>query len=79
MSSIYCLRLDIHLLQTACMISAGDLRLVDRFNNTVGVSRGRLEFFYNESWGTVCDDGFQQPEAEVACRQLGFASVAELL
>ncbi|XP_064394599.1 deleted in malignant brain tumors 1 protein-like isoform X5 [Halichondria panicea] len=57
----------------------GDLRLVDRFNNTVGVSRGRLEFFYNESWGTVCDDGFQQPEAEVACRQLGFASVAELL
>ena len=48
----------------------GDLRL-----NTDGSSRtfsGLLEIYYNGQWGTVCDDGFSQPEADVACRQLGF-------
>ena len=48
----------------------GDLRL-----STEGSSRtfsGRLEIYYNGQWGTVCDDGFAQPEADVACRQLGF-------
>ena len=23
-------------------------------------------------WGTVCDDGFGQTEADVACQQLGY-------
>ena len=48
----------------------GDLRL-----NTAGSSRtyaGRLEIYYNGQWGTVCDDEFAKPEADVACRQLGF-------
>ncbi len=47
----------------------GEIRL-----NTGGDSRpfsGRLEIYINNQWGTVCDDGFQQTEAERACRQLG--------
>ncbi|XP_025103066.1 deleted in malignant brain tumors 1 protein-like isoform X2 [Pomacea canaliculata] len=35
---------------------------------------GRLEIFYNGTWGTVCRRGFGQKEALVACRMLGFNS-----
>ncbi|XP_025103061.1 scavenger receptor cysteine-rich domain-containing group B protein-like [Pomacea canaliculata] len=35
---------------------------------------GRLEILFNEEWTTVCDTGFGQEEAQVACRMLGFNS-----
>ena len=46
----------------------GDMRLVDgRFEN-----EGRLEFCFQNHWGTVCDDDFNPHEAELVCRELGF-------
>ena len=45
------------------------VRLVGTERNPV---EGRLEVYYNRTWGTVCDDGFTDIEAKVACNGLGF-------
>jgi len=38
---------------------------------------GRLEVYYNETWGTVCDNGFNDIAAKVACNGLGFGYVVK--
>ena len=35
---------------------------------------GRLEVFINHQWVRVCDDGWNEADAGVVCRQLGFGS-----
>ena len=48
------------------------MRLVNGF-----AGAGRVELCYDNLWGTVCDDGFENVDAFVVCRQLGLSFSCE--
>ena len=47
----------------------GDIRLVDGLTQ----HEGRVEICYNEQWGTVCDDDYDENMAHVVCMQLNLS------
>ena len=51
---------------------ADPVRLISQTGRTNQQTAGRLEIFIDDEWGTVCDDGFDRTDADVACHQLGF-------
>ena len=51
----------------------GEVRLADGDTQY----EGRVEVFFNELWGTVCDDDWSRQNALVVCRQLGLPTACK--
>lgn len=51
----------------------GELRLKSTGVPPEEQLEGTLEICFGGNWGTVCDDGWDNTDASVACRDLGFS------
>ena len=51
----------------------GDIRLAGSSYSTIG----RLEVCRNGTWGTVCSNSFDDKDASVVCKQLGYTPYGE--
>ncbi|KAK3087601.1 hypothetical protein FSP39_008130 [Pinctada imbricata] len=54
------------------VVCGGLKRVRVRLRGGTSTSNGRVELFYNNTWGTVCDDLFSDKAAGVICHSLGF-------
>ena len=52
----------------------GDVQLADGSYNNVG----RIDLCVNGIWGTICSNSFDNKDASIVCRQLGYSSFGKV-
>ena len=52
---------------------SGNVTTPVRLSGRADPTRGRVEVFYNNTWGSLCDDYLDSKDAAVICRMLGFS------
>ncbi len=57
-----------HQVGLVAVVTGIEARLVDGRTS----SEGRVEILYNGQWGSVCDDSFDQSDADVICKMMGY-------
>ena len=50
-----------------------------RLIGDIGPHEGRVEVCVNEVWGTVCSNSWNNDDASVICRQLGYSPLGLVL
>ena len=60
---------------TGNVCTTGNLRLVGGSDQY----QGRVEICINNTWGTVCDNGWSNNDAMVVCAQLGYKTNGKLI